>query len=174
MSRVVSFIRRTGGAPLIIISAVIVTVIVMSTSSTPALTPYQLGSGASFVTLRVVGNTVILTVTLPPPTYYYYYYAGYYYYQQYYQYGGAGGIPVKVIAVIEKVNSGVHELKRLEAVQLYAYGTPNAANITFSGLEPGQYSVKVLFWNDFLAQIHSSGGQWIPLAHAYKTTVTIG
>lgn len=130
-------------------------------------------SGGDAFTPRVTVNfgvgSITVNVKLPGPGYYSYisgYYSGYSYTSGYGSYYGSP-IPVKVVVAVETASSSPG-LVAYRVLDLEAYGANNTATVSFTGLSPGSYRVKVLFWNDLLSTLQSENGLWKSLAQPYQ------
>jgi len=149
-------------AALVVAAAVIVVAADDSDHSSPPASLWR------DVSVSFGAGRIDVSVRLPGPQYYYSYYS-YYYYNYYYYYGGVSrAIPVKVIVAVERLyNGSLPELVRMETLSLEAYGVYHEGYAHFTGLEAGEYRVKVLFWNQLLSVLHERGGSWRPRASPY-------
>ena len=141
------------------VAALVVAAAVIAVSASDSTASIQLRPS---VDIRFGDGRIDVSVTLPGPQYYSYY-TYYTYYTYYYYYSTVQGtIPVKVIVAAEKLYNatGAPQLVRLAVLPLEAYGNNNAGSVSFTGLEPGSYRVKVMFWNQLLSVLRGSGGSW--------------
>ena len=113
------------------------------------------------------GN-ITVTIKLPGPGYYLYTSGNYIQTMQTREYSNYYGGPILVKAIIAVETTGSPTLVAYRVVELEAYGVNNTARVTFTGLSPGGYRVKVLFWNDLLSTLSKEGGLWKSLAQPYR------
>lgn len=145
----------------VLAAAAVIVFVSASSSGGDAFTPS--------VTVNFGVGSITVSVKLPGPGYYSYvgdYYSGYSYTSGYGSYYGSP-IPVKVIVAVETAESSP-SLVAYRTLDLEAYGTNNTATVAFTGLSPGSYRVKVLFWNGLLSTLSEEGGLWKSLAQPYK------
>lgn len=145
----------TGNRLSIVVAALVVATAVIAASVSDSNTSIELQPSVS---ISFGTGRIDVSVTLPGPQYYEYYE----YYTYYYYYTTTPGVvPVKVIVAIEDLSDPTApRLARLAELDLQAHGSNNVGSVSFTGLEPGRYRVKVMFWNQLLSVLHSTGGSW--------------